>query len=155
MAKWNLTGENTAKTEKHFLAEMENGVPKVYEGKIVSISDLYDAKKYQSEETEKKITIEVEIKGPTYPTPIKIPLFCTFIVTKGGGSYSNSKLFDVLETAKLLEATEMIQNTDDTVQLEFLKKNLIGKNTKFLAKTIKKGTPEMYSVIEKFTLIWG
>ena len=84
-----------------------------------------------------------------------IPCFTAFKVSKGSGTYSDSKLYGILEVADLLEKTKSVENKSDEEKLEFLKKNLIGRKVKCWMKTVKKGSEEQYSVVDKFSKIWA
>ena len=149
MKNWNLTGESPTNQEKIYVPEMVDGVPKAYEGEIKEISDIYQQKKYNAEGMDNKVTMNVEMEDGK-----SIPMFVTFKVMKGSGSYSNSKLFDVIDVAGGLSLAQNVALSENGEKIEFLKRLLIGKKAKFLVKTVKKGQEDQYSVIDKFTKIW-
>lgn len=148
--EFNLDGKSPRKEyEKIFLDELKDGVPQVYNGEIIGISDIYEQKKFKKEEMVKKITMTVKMTDGK-----EIPFFLSWVITKGSGTYSNSKMYDVVVTAGLLEKVSEINNVEDERQLEWFKDRLVGKNCKFLPKTISKDDKKnRYSCVDKFTFI--
>jgi len=149
MNSWNLTGDTPKNQERVILPEMVDGEPKAYEGTITEISEPTKEKKYNSEDTEDKIKTYVEMDDKKV-----ITFFCTFKVMKGSGSYSNSKLYDLIEVAKGLTLAQNVSESNSEYQLKFLRDLLVGKRGKFLVKAVNKGKDNEYSVVDKFTKIW-
>ena len=152
---WNLDAKPKMEFKKIYLPEMEDGAPLVYTGVIQNISDVYNEKKFNSEERVEKIRIEVGVVSKGDLIDHTVCLFPTFVVSKGSGSYSSSKLYEILETAELLGEAKKVANESKEVQIAFLRKALIGMRCKFLVKTVRKDDKETrYTVLEKFTKIW-
>lgn len=147
--QWNLEGSKSQEIEKVYLPELVDGEPKAYGGTIKEISEIYKQPKYNAEGEDEKITIGVEMEDGK-----KIPLFLNFKVMKGSGSYSNSKLYDVIETANGLTLAKNVENSMYPEKLNFLNTLLVGKKCKFLVKTVKKDQPDKYSVVDRMTKIW-
>ena len=162
MSNWNLDGKKPQITvQRHYLPAEADGVPIVYEGKIKDISDIYKTKKLDADAEEDRIVLTVgvtsTISGNT--TDIidekEISCYMNFVVSKGSGAYSNSRLYDVLETADLLKRAEGVASAANEQQLTFLREELIGKKVRVLLKTAKKGQPDQYSVVKKIVKIFG
>ncbi len=142
------------KSQKEKVFVDEDSYPAVISG----VSDIRDQPKYQKpNETEEKLNIDFKIKLPNNEQK-EISFFCKPLVSKGSGDYSNSKMFDLLEKCELLDAFKEAWKTMETIEdkdnknkefVDFLRNNLINKPCKVMAKTVKKGTPEQYSVVEK------
>ena len=141
----NLEGTSPAAVPKTLVKEGE------YKGEIVSI-DLIDAKKFKSEELEKRLVFNIKLDG----VKETIPLFCNPKIMKGnvsvdGTKYSNSKLFDVLESAGLLGKVAEKQgevSSLDGLRL-FLSSELVGVAGRFGVETARKGQEGEYSVVKK------
>ncbi|MHA1868071.1 MAG: hypothetical protein ACTSXD_08380 [Candidatus Heimdallarchaeaceae archaeon] len=108
-----------------------------YSARVVEVSDIYEGKKFDSEEKEEKMIIYFNIDNN------RIPYFMKNFVS------SRSKLGRLLMTAGLsqnipLDEENKISN-DKFIQ--FLKERLIGMEFKVLTKLSKKGQPDEYTVI--------
>ncbi len=92
---------------------------------------------------------EVEVDGRT----AVLTMLCNTKVTKGSGTYSNSKLYDVFEKLKVLEhfAKFAAQETeiDDEKLIEWINSNIVGKKAVIEVRNINMGTDEEYSIIDK------
>ncbi len=152
---WN-SGNSGEEFIRHKLPSVdEDGVPVAYTGIIEEISEPYEQPKFQSEGVQTKITIKIRVlEKSDANNKVDLPMFLTFIKTKGSGAYSNSKLYDVLDTAGLLKESEGLDSTESKGQLEWLRNRLCTLKAKFLIKTVKKGTPDAYSVVDKIVKIW-
>ena len=150
MVTVNLDGKSPLK-ERVFIKE------DAYNAVISGVSDIREQAKYQNpKETEEKFNIDFTVTTPEGPK--EIPMFLTPKVTKGSGTYSNSKLFDVLEKAKLLEDFKKVWDTIEVMDgkenqnkalIDFLQKVLLQKPCKVLTGTSKKGQADQYSVVDK------
>ena len=150
----NLDGKSQGDgdTPKPFL--QEDSYPSV----IQEISDIEEYKVWNEEnKMEEKMRIKFRVKDGEdkqhelnmYPKPL---------VTKGSGTYSNSKMYDVLDKAGLLDEFKKVWEqisvlTDPKAKnaafVDFLQKNLVNKPCKVMVKTVKKGTPEQYSIVKE------
>lgn len=125
-----------------------------HQGKIVNVkledSFIYDFTKTPPVKTnvkEKKLVFAVLV---TDEGDAEISLFVkpkiTRIKTQG---FSNSKLYDILDSAKLLEEVE--SNTEELKTLSgllmFLDKKLVGRRIRFASKNSRKGQPDEYSTV--------
>jgi len=157
MSNWNINGEESQEKiyERHYIPTSKEGVPIAYEGIIIEISEIYTQiklKKSQEDpdKEESRVTFTIKMKDDKEEDK-NLPLFCAFKVSKGFGTYSNSKLYDLLDVAGLLEDAQKVAKSSSEDQLKFLRDNLIGKNVRFIVKTVRKGTPEQYSVVKEIT----
>ncbi len=134
-----------------------------YFGEIL-IADMADVKKYTQPEgakeivTEKKIIFTIKISGEG-SKDAELPLYCNPIIKKSGGQkgYSNSKLFDILESAGELESVKENKDKIGTYEglLSFLKEALEGRKIKALVKTSNKGTDRAYSTVSEIVRFEG
>ena len=125
---------------------------------IKNVGDIRDVPKWEKpEETEEKITLEVEITMGEGKTAI-LPMFVTAAITKGSGDYSNSKLYNLLEGAGQLEvvkklAEEMSKMKEEPAKKElfssFVRNALQGKKCRATTKVVNKGKKEEYSRISE------
>lgn len=123
-----------------------------YEAEIVGISDPFETKGYDSNKIVMKRRMEVRIGKKT------VPMFMTDKVTKGSGSYSNSKLYDLLEKLGLLDEVkknkEKLENSD--VFTVWFNDKMGGKKVKVLTKTVNKMDKERrYSVVDDIIKVVG
>lgn len=121
-----------------------------YFGEIESAS-LVEVPSYnQPEATEKKVVIQIKLEGENADGVI-LPLYANPIVKKSSGTkgYSNSKLYDLLVNADLLEKAKEQHDALETYEglVGFLDSNLKGRRVKALVKTRRKGTDSAYSSI--------
>ncbi len=152
MVSFNLDGQSPKEDiEREYVPE--DSYPAV-------IHDISDIKTFavwnKPNETEEKmvITFAVSVDGKQ----VNLPMFAKPVVTKGSGTYSNSKMFDLLEVCGLMEEAKKIRDEIEVMDsaelknktfVDFLSKNLLQKTCKVITKTIKKGTSEQYSVVDK------
>jgi hypothetical protein len=123
-----------------------------YKARLVSIGDPFLSTGYDNKEKE-KFVIKFQL---TEDMDKFIPMYLTTKISKGDGEYSNSKLYDLLDSAKLidkfkilLEALEEDKDKDIAI-MHFLRKHLTLKEVKILTKTANKNDKEKrYSVVEK------
>jgi len=155
----NWDGSAPTKIDKPLIAE------DVYEGAIAGIR-LIEAKAYDSTDMEFNLVYDVVLPevawtktnddGSTEETKgANLALWVKPKITKGSGTFSNSKLFDLLEKGKLLEiAKAETEKFSDEIKgldnlLEFLIKNFEGRKGKFIVKTRNKGKDNAYSSIKE------
>ena len=126
-----------------------------YSGKIVEISDIYEATNPAGRRVEK---IRIGIKTDEGDL---IPQFLTATVSDAGEhsrKYSNSKLYDLMKRADVLDAYEKVreevfkEGLDPAVQnarfVGFLRQELVGREVKVTTKTVTPESGELYSVAE-------
>ncbi len=131
-----------------------------YEAVIVDVSDAYIADnpyaKGDEPKQDEKVNIAFEVSADGKPATLM--MYPKTKVTKGSGKYSNSKLFDVLDAAKLTEefgkTWTLIEAMDKDKQapafVQFLRDNLIGKKCKVSTKTTNKDDKEKrYSTVKE------
>ena len=148
MVKVNLEKE---KTFEHILIE-----PDTYDSEITNISDIFKTPGYNGGETEKLIiSFNLQYREGKL---IQLPMFVTAVVSKGGGEYNNSKLYDILEKAEEIDqftqfSQELEQLTDNQEKnlsfVKYLNKNLKGKKCKILVKIVTPKNGDVYSVVDK------
>lgn len=86
---------------------------------------------------------------------VDLPFYVNPRVSKGSGSYSNSKLYDVLEALDLLEDFSSLPAVKENKPIalpalvKFLEDKVIGKVARVGVKNSKKGTPEEYSTVRE------
>lgn len=136
-----------------------------YEAQIVKVGDLFTTQDFNGNEVEKfTIGYEVQIPKGTRVTEIQddeekeytgdtvvLTMFCTPKVTKGSGTYSNSKLYDVLEKLKLIDDLEKVADeiTDTEKLVEWVKNKVVGIKCKVLTKNSKKGKSHIEKVVKR------
>ena len=119
----------------------------VYTSKILSL-EVQDTPKYGTSITEKTVIAKLEPlagKGT-------IPFFIKPKITKAyNEKVSNSKLYDLLEKAGLLDIARNRKDELSTLSglAIFLQQNFVGQKIKYLTKTRKQGTPEAYSSVDR------
>ena len=135
-----------------------------YQSEVMEIGDTYKEKGYQTEKEEEKFVINFKIQTmlPSKEDPevkvktdVLLPLFMKTVITKGSGTYSNSKLYDFLEKSDLLKTFKsewprislLPDDKQNEAFINFFKDRCLGKICKIMTKTVKKGTPEAYSVV--------
>jgi len=147
MVQVNLDGNSPSDIPRAYVAQ------DVYEAKIVRVSDPFMAKSNYGDDKE-KVVVDFEIKSQD----VTIPMYMTTVVSKGSGDYSNSKMYDLLDSAKLLEKfSEMWKSKDfkndverTATFIEFLKNNLMDQTCKVISKTVNKDDADKkYSVVDK------
>lgn len=117
-----------------------------HQGEIVDVS-LQEMKKYNKpNETEKKFIVKVQVEDEKV-----VPLFCSPVVSKGSKGYNNSKLFDLLTEAKLLDELEQkkAELSKYNAMEGFLLSRLVGRTGRFGTKTVNKGQETEYSVVKE------
>lgn len=121
-----------------------------YKSEIISISDVIGTIDYNQNPKESIIfTHNVNVKNRNY----ELPQFISAIVSKGSKDYKNSMLYDVLDMTGLIEGFYQEYDKGHTDinkwAVDYLRKNIIHKKCDATVKTIKKNTPEKYSVVHK------
>jgi hypothetical protein len=147
MVKENLNGNQI----EHVL--VDNGT---YDGEIVAVSDIYEAKDLNGNETE-KLRFSIRIGDGEI-----LPHFMTAIVSNAGErnqKYRNSKLYDLLSSAGVLdiyndERDSMLNESFPPAQqnrlfISFLRKVLVGRSVQIVTKTVTSATGEQYSVVDQ------
>lgn len=119
----------------------------VYTSKIINI-EVQDVKKFNAVGTEKTLIMKVEpIEGKG-----AIPFFIKPKIMKAySEKVSNSKLYDLLESAGLLE--EAKERKEELVTIDglslFLNEKLVGRLIKFFTKLRHQGTENAYSSVDR------
>lgn len=154
MPKINLTGNITSDKPKIVVPN------DTWDAEIKGVSDIMDVAKYEKpEETEEKLTLDVEL-SLNDGRKVILPMFLSAVISKGGSSakknYNNSKLYNILDMAGQLKGVEKIAEeigkmTDENLKrnlfVDFLRKVLISKKCRATTKIVNKGTPDEYSRI--------
>lgn len=123
-----------------------------YDAEITIISDIKDVESFG--QTKEKLTIEFVVKIPG-KNSVAIPMFAAATVTKGSGTYQSSRLYDVLEKADLISdfagVWKLIEVADspNIAFVTYLRQKLAGKKCRVLVKTVKKGTAEQYTTVDR------
>lgn len=125
-----------------------------HQGNIVTVkleeSYIYDFTKtppVKTNEKENKLVFGVRVSDEG---DVEIPLFVkpkiTKITTKG---FNNSKLYDILDSAGLLDKVKNQAEELKTLSglLMFLDENLVGRKIRFASKNSRKGQPDEYSTV--------
>lgn len=113
--------------------------PDAYDAQIVS-AEAVETKGWKTDELVQKIVFNLKILNQK--EVIVLPLFCRALIKKCGGTYSNSKLYDVLDNANLIPATknETEKNLRSLPELvEWLNANLNGRLCRASVQTVNKG----------------
>jgi len=131
-----------------------------YEG--ASVVEVDDVKPYKSfdkpGEFDQKIRMTWAVKVGEKTE--QIPVFLKNIITKGGAggggkTFSNSKMYDFLEKANMLETFRLQAEKlkDDKLFVEFLRKSFIEAKPKptfkVMVRTVGKTGGKPYSVVDK------
>lgn len=136
-----------------------------YEATIVKVGDLFRSLNFDGNEVEKfTIGFEVQIPEGTEVKEIQddkekdytgktveLTMFCTPRVTKGSGTYSNSKLYDVLDKLKLIDDLGKVADQIDTTEklVEWVKNKVIGIKCKVLTKNTKDGKSRVDKIVKR------
>ncbi len=125
-----------------------------HRGKLVMVkleeSFIYDFTKKPPVKTnvkENKLVFSVQV---TDEGDVEIPLFVkpkiTRIKTQG---FNNSKLYDILSLAKLLDDVKNRSEELKTLTglLAFLEEKLVGRSIRFASKNSRRGQPDEYSTV--------
>lgn len=136
-----------------------------YEATIVKVGDLFTSLNFDGNEVEKfTLGFEVQIPEGTEVTEIndsqekeykgntvELTMFCTPKVTKGSGTYSNSKLYDVLDKLKLIGDLEKVADQIDTTEklIEWVRNKVIGIKCKVLTKNTKDGKSRVDKIVKR------
>lgn len=139
----NGSGNQNQKIDRVLVAE------DAYDAVIKSVSTI-ETKDFESKQLKKKIVFQIAIM--TEKGEVELPLFVNPVIKKSSGTkgYSNSKLYDLLDNAKLLEQVAIAQEQINNVLAlqDFLAGVLIGKKCRVLVKTTNKGKENAYSSIK-------
>lgn len=160
MAKVDLTGESQTEWKLFFIP------PDAYEGVIMEISDPILTKGYEEGKPKTKTIFTCEISNPKGKL-IPLQMWVGLTVTKGrtsgsGKKYSNSKLYDLLNKAGLLDEfasyykeNKQEDELSDASLVKFLKDKFIGKTAKFdvVTSTTKEG--KEYSTVKDIKRFLG
>ena len=126
-----------------------------YKSDIIKISDEVGTEDFNGEPRESIIiTHKVYDKKKNAH---EISQFVNAIVSKGTGDYKNSALYDILELAGRVEEFYKEFNghnkSDDLDKfvLDYFRGFLLDRPCEVQVKTIKKNTPDKYSVVHKIT----
>ena len=139
------------------MAAQKTLVPEdAYEAVITSIGELMEFKTNfpgkdgkLEEKTQEKFPVEWTLKTKGYEEK-KVTMFLSPRVSKGSGTYSNSKLYDVLEKANLLEKFRKANRLLDDEIMTWLKTELKDRLARISVKnTISKKTGDKYSTVDK------
>lgn len=130
--------------------------PDSYEAVIVGVSDVFVQKNVFNNQDEGKLCVTFEVpqktadaKTVTYFIKAKI----AHSAKKEG--YSDSKLYTLLEKAKLLDKCKAFWATIETTEnkdvalVSWLRENLLGRDTKIVVKTIIPKEAAKYSVVSE------
>ena len=128
-----------------------------YDGEIVSV-DLVDTPAWDSKtktvnrnELVKKIVFQVKLFGEESQGAI-LPHYANPVIKKagaGGKGYSNSKLYDILVSAGVLDLARHSEALETFQGLSaWLGSNLKGRKVRVLVGTANKGTERAYSSIK-------
>lgn len=127
-----------------------------YDAVLNSISDMTQVPVFgKPGETTQKVIFGFTIQVNQEKT-VDLQMYVRPKVTKGSGDYQNSKMFNVLEKAGVLEAFKKewdlikVMDTDqakDNAFINFLRDNFMNKACRVSVKTINKGKPEQYSAV--------
>jgi len=162
MAKINTTGERKA-----FERKIYQLVDDSYEGTITKVSDPITTKPFaEGEKSQTKVIIECTIPQGDRESAV-LQLWTTLVVSKGGTTksgetYSNSKLYDILDKANLIgELEKFVEvegdddgNLADEKLVSFMRSFLINRTGKIDVETRKRLDGERYSIarsIKRFT----
>lgn len=127
-----------------------------YDGEIAGV-DLVDTPSYDSKtktvnraQLVKKIVFQVKLLNQK---DVVLPHYANPIIKKaaaGGKGYSNSKLFDLLISAGLLESAKKSGEALETYQglAAWLNVNMKGRKVRVLVGTSNKGTDKAYSSVK-------
>ena len=144
-------GKGGAKREKPLVPE------DAYSGTIKSVQ-CFDAKKWQSQETEKKLVFSIGLNQDS-GEEVEVPYYVRPLITKGNkeAGYSSSNLYLLLEASGLLEDAQANQDSLETIdQLNvFLVNGFVGKKVRVMVKTARKNTEQAYSVVDKIVRFEG
>ena len=145
MVKENLDGKQI----EHVL--VEDGT---YDGEIVEVSNIYEAKNLDGQPTE-KLRVDIRTDGGD-----DIPHFMTAIVSNAAERnprYRNSKLYDLLSKAGAVDAYQAIrakifdasfsQEQQNDFFVNFLRKSLVGRSVQLITMTVTSASGEKYSVV--------
>jgi len=144
MTTFNVTGSGSGNFERHLLEHESRHKAVIKEvQEIREMADYNDASKCIE-----KIPIVFEVDGKD------LSMLATNKVTKGGGSYSNSKLYDVMERAGIIDNfIEVFKEGDvaDDDVLEFLRGRIVGRTCEVEIKNANRNKPdkEEYSSVGK------
>ena len=121
-----------------------------YKGTIAGV-DLVDVPAYnQPGVVEKKVVVQVKLEGEGSDN-VTLPLYANPVIKKSSGTkgYSNSKLYDLLVNAALLDEAKKSHEALETYEglVGFLDAKLKGRRVKALVKNRRKGTDSVYSSI--------
>jgi hypothetical protein len=128
-----------------------------YEAVITKIGEIREFKTAfvnketgkSEEKTQNKFAIEWKIANKGNAEGKIIPMFVGTRISKGSGSYSNSKLYDVLDKAGLIEEFKKANKITDDDIMEWLRKKLTDRIAKVITKTVNKNEKEKsYSVVD-------
>jgi len=166
MVVFDFTGEENKKVFPKY-----EGIPEDwYEAEITKISDVFKQQKYKADPgvMEEKIAFTFKINGLHWksfcvnadevteePECVEILWTPRTLVKKNKAPYSNSKMYNFLEEAGLLEGMKKVrdeivklsdENQQNALYADFLRKNLIGKKFRiFIDKTVN-GRPKITKV---------
>jgi len=139
-----LDGTNSSVYEKPLVPEDS------YQA-IIKACQMFEVKKFDGPGKESKVVFAIEVSGEGLEEPVELPLYCNPVIKKSSGTkgFSNSKLYDVLDKAGLLN-----QAREDKAELAFLGSlvswfnvNLVGRKCKVLVKTRNRGQDNAYSTV--------
>lgn len=148
--------KNLAEVEINFDGSAKEEVKKyllpddAYEAEFI-LSEAFEAKEYDSEKKIPRIVFSFKILN--WKEEAVLPMFANPKITKGSGTYSNSKLYDLLEASALLgEAKNSQENLKNVGSLvSWFNEKLKGRKVKIISKTANKNKPKehQYSVVDK------
>ena len=121
-----------------------------YKGVIEAV-DLIEVPSYNNPEVkEKKVVVKIKLEGEG-SDGVVLPLYANPIVKKSSGTkgYSNSKLYDLLVNAGLLDDAKKTHEALETFEglVGYLSAKLVGRKVKALVKNRRKGTDGAYSSV--------
>lgn len=154
MAKFDLTGEGSQMARDLYFVP-----PDAYEGVITKIDGPRETMGYDGNGSKMKAIFTCEIpnsQGKIIPLQMWVVLTVTKgSVSKSGKRYSNSKLYDVLNKAGLVDEIEKFAKNKsaegeipDEELMSFLKEHLIGRTAKFDVETSTTKEGEEYSRVK-------
>lgn len=148
--------KNLTKVEINFEGTSKEEVKKyllpddAYEAEFI-LAEAVETKDFDSEKKIPRIVFTFKILN--WKEEAVLPMFANPKITKGSGTYSNSKLFDLLESGNLLdEAKNSEENLTPLDSLvSWFNVKLKDRRVKIISKTANKNKSkdQQYSVVDK------
>jgi hypothetical protein len=166
-AKVNTTGENKAYDKKYYVLDDDT-----YMGTITRVAGPFTTPPFEAGGKDQvkvvfDCTVAKEDRRPSGDENAVLPLWVSLVVSKGGKNakgevMSNSKLYDILDKANLLDDVNKFVETSgangevpDDKLVGFLESYLIKRQAKFLVVSKKNANGEKYSVVKDVVRFLG